>query len=189
MCVVLAACPSIASPAALVACIVLVSLTFDAQKVEGLLVWVQDNKGQGSVLFLVGGWVGGWVQLSAGALVLQAGRSPLFCLVCQCLLSLVPPRPLLVYTVGVALLFPANPACCTAVLPAPPCLQLVYTVGVVLMFPAMVMAMAAGAVFGMVYGTLLVWLGSSLGQTVAFVIGRCVWGGTRLWVQPAAGFS
>jgi hypothetical protein len=94
-----------------------------------------------------------------------------------------------VYTVGVALLFPANPACCTAVLPAPPCLQLVYTVGVVLMFPAMVMAMAAGAVFGMVYGTLLVWLGSSLGQTVAFVIGRCVCGGTRLWVQPAAGFS
>ena len=48
-----------------------------------------------------------------------------------------------------------------------------YTVGVVLMFPAMVMAMAAGAVFGMLYGTLLVWLGSSLGQTVAFVIGRC----------------
>ena len=49
------------------------------------------------------------------------------------------------------------------------------------MFPAMVMAMAAGAVFGMVYGTLLVWLGSSLGQTVAFVIGRCgalvLWGG------------
>jgi uncharacterized membrane protein YdjX (TVP38/TMEM64 family) len=42
------------------------------------------------------------------------------------------------------------------------------------MFPAMVMAMAAGAVFGMVWGTLLVWLGSCVGQTLAFVVGRCV---------------
>lgn len=41
----------------------------------------------------------------------------------------------------------------------------------------MVMAMAAGAVFGLLYGTLLVWVGSSLGQTIAFVIGRCVQGG------------
>ena len=48
-----------------------------------------------------------------------------------------------------------------------------YTVGVVLMFPAMVMAMAAGAVFGMLWGTLLVWLGSSVGQTLAFIVGRC----------------
>lgn len=38
---------------ALVACIVLASLTFDASKVEGLLLWVQEHKGQGSVLFLV----------------------------------------------------------------------------------------------------------------------------------------
>ncbi|KAL4854310.1 TVP38/TMEM64 family membrane protein [Chlorella vulgaris] len=86
---------------ALVTCIVLASLTFDAEKVEGLLVWVQDNKREGSVLFL-----------------------------------------------------------------------LVYTLGVVLMFPAMVMAMAAGAVFGMLWGTLLVWLGSTIGQTLAFVVGR-----------------
>ncbi|EFN56633.1 hypothetical protein CHLNCDRAFT_144423 [Chlorella variabilis] len=86
---------------ALVTCIVLVSLTFDADRIEGLLVWVQDNKREGSVLFL-----------------------------------------------------------------------LVYTVGVVLMFPAMVMAMAAGAVFGMLWGTLLVWLGSSVGQTLAFIVGR-----------------
>ncbi|KAL4444259.1 hypothetical protein ABPG75_011996 [Micractinium tetrahymenae] len=85
----------------LVACIVLVSLSFDAQKVEGLLVWVQENKRQGSMVFLG-----------------------------------------------------------------------VYTVGVVLMFPAMVMAMAAGAIFGMLYGSLLVWVGSSVGQTIAFVIGR-----------------
>lgn len=54
----------------------------------------------------------------------------------------------------------------------PSSLQLVYTAGVVLMFPAMVMAMAAGAVFGMVWGTVLVWLGSSVGQTLAFVVGR-----------------
>lgn len=86
---------------ALVACIVLVSLTFDAQKIEELLIWVQDNPKQGSVLFLG-----------------------------------------------------------------------VYIVGVVLMLPAMVMAMAAGAVFGMLYGSLLVWVGSSVGQTVAFVVGR-----------------
>lgn len=33
----------------------LASLTFDAEKVEGLLVWVQDNKREGSVLFLVSG--------------------------------------------------------------------------------------------------------------------------------------
>ncbi|KAL4441498.1 hypothetical protein ABPG77_002002 [Micractinium sp. CCAP 211/92] len=85
----------------LVACIVLVSLNFDAQKVEGLLVWVQENKQQGSIVFLG-----------------------------------------------------------------------VYTLGVVLMFPAMVMAMAAGAIFGMLYGSLLVWVGSSVGQTAAFVIGR-----------------
>ena len=51
-------------------------------------------------------------------------------------------------------------------------MQLVYTAGVVLMFPAMVMAMAAGAVFGLLYGTLLVWLGSCVGQTLAFVMGR-----------------
>lgn len=39
--------------AVLVACIVLVSLNFDAQKIEGLLVWVQENKQQGSLVFLV----------------------------------------------------------------------------------------------------------------------------------------
>ena len=58
--------PAPASPAALVACIVLVSLTFDAQKIEGLLVWVQDNKGEGSVLFLVGGGCCWWCWLPAG---------------------------------------------------------------------------------------------------------------------------
>jgi uncharacterized membrane protein YdjX (TVP38/TMEM64 family) len=40
------------------------------------------------------------------------------------------------------------------------------------MFPAMVMAMAGGAVFGLVAGTILTWLGSSIGQIIAFIIGR-----------------
>lgn len=44
---------AVAPAAVLVACIVLVSLNFDAQKIEGLLVWVQENKRQGSLVFLV----------------------------------------------------------------------------------------------------------------------------------------
>ena len=40
------------------------------------------------------------------------------------------------------------------------------------MFPAMVMAMAAGAIFGMLGGSALAWVGSAVGQTVAFVLGR-----------------
>ncbi|KAL6768699.1 hypothetical protein ACKKBG_A15830 [Auxenochlorella protothecoides x Auxenochlorella symbiontica] len=47
-----------------------------------------------------------------------------------------------------------------------------FTLGVVLMLPAMVMGMAAGAVFGILPGTLLAWLGCSLGQVLAFIIGR-----------------
>lgn len=66
----------------------------------------------------------------------------------------------------------ALPPPCAALTHPPP--QGVYTAGVVLMFPAMVMAMAAGAVFGMLAGTALVWVGSSVGQTIAFVIGRRV---------------
>lgn len=85
----------------LVCCIVLVGLNFDAAKVEALLLWVQENKAQGSLLFLA-----------------------------------------------------------------------LYTAGVVLMLPAMVMAMASGAIFGMVFGSLLSWFGSSVGQIIAFGIGR-----------------
>ena len=39
--------------AALVSLVVLTYFTFDAAKVEGMLVWVQENKQEGSVLFLV----------------------------------------------------------------------------------------------------------------------------------------
>lgn len=49
---------------------------------------------------------------------------------------------------------------------------LLYTAGVVLMLPAMVMAMAAGAIFGMLYGSILAWIGSSTGQVLAFILGR-----------------
>ena len=45
---------------ALVACILLVSLAFDVSRIEGLLLWVQENKAEGSVLFLVGGRGGSW---------------------------------------------------------------------------------------------------------------------------------
>jgi uncharacterized membrane protein YdjX (TVP38/TMEM64 family) len=50
----------------------------------------------------------------------------------------------------------------------------IYTAGVVLMLPAMVMAMSAGAIFGIVAGVLLSWLGSSVGQVIAFIAGRYV---------------
>jgi uncharacterized membrane protein YdjX (TVP38/TMEM64 family) len=85
----------------LLCCGVLVSITFDADKVESLLLWVQENKSQGSLLFLA-----------------------------------------------------------------------LYIAGVILMLPAMVMAMASGAIFGIVGGALLSWIGSSSGQVIAFIIGR-----------------
>lgn len=77
------------------------SIFFDPEKVEQALLWVQENKAQGSIAYLG-----------------------------------------------------------------------VYILGVICMFPAMVMAMAGGAVFGLAAGTLLVWLGSSIGQVIAFIAGR-----------------
>lgn len=71
-------------PAALVSTIVLVSLNFDARKVEGLLMWVQDNPRQGSVLFLVRraglGLVGPGGARSAAATAATAARRCCFCL-------------------------------------------------------------------------------------------------------------
>jgi uncharacterized membrane protein YdjX (TVP38/TMEM64 family) len=49
-----------------------------------------------------------------------------------------------------------------------------YIAGVVLMLPAMVMAMASGAIFGMMWGTLLSWIGSSIGQVIAFIAGKYI---------------
>lgn len=50
--------------------------------------------------------------------------------------------------------------------------QMMYTLAIVLMVPAMVMAMCAGAIFGLLAGTLLVWTGSTVGQVLAFMVGR-----------------
>ena len=52
------------------------------------------------------------------------------------------------------------------------CNQVLYTVAVTVLFPGSILALAAGAVFGLVLGSLLVWLGTVLGQTLAFIIGR-----------------
>lgn len=49
---------------------------------------------------------------------------------------------------------------------------MLYTVAVTVLFPGSILALAAGAVFGLVLGSLLVWLGTVLGQTLAFIIGR-----------------
>lgn len=51
-------------------------------------------------------------------------------------------------------------------------MQALYTVAVTVLFPGSILALAAGAVFGLVLGSLLVWLGTVLGQTLAFIIGR-----------------
>ena len=51
-------------------------------------------------------------------------------------------------------------------------LQALYVVAVTVLFPGSILALAAGAVCGLVLGSLLVWLGTVLGQTLAFIIGR-----------------
>lgn len=50
---------------------------------------------------------------------------------------------------------------------------MLYIVAVVVLFPGSILALAAGAVFGLALGSLLVWTGTVLGQTLAFIIGRC----------------
>lgn len=42
------------------------------------------------------------------------------------------------------------------------------------MFPGSILAMAAGAMFGVLWGWLLVWIGTVIGQTLAFINGRYV---------------
>lgn len=46
-------------------------------------------------------------------------------------------------------------------------------IGVTVLFPGAIFAMAGGAIFGVGYGGLLVWIATSLGQTLAFIVGRC----------------
>ncbi|KAK9902020.1 hypothetical protein WJX75_001367 [Coccomyxa subellipsoidea] len=45
-------------------------------------------------------------------------------------------------------------------------------IGVTVLFPGAIFAMAGGAIFGVGYGCLLVWIATSLGQTLAFIVGR-----------------
>ena len=52
-------------------------------------------------------------------------------------------------------------------------MQMLYIIAVVVLFPGSILALAAGAVFGLALGSLLVWTGTVLGQTLAFIIGRC----------------
>lgn len=50
--------------------------------------------------------------------------------------------------------------------------QVADIVAIVVAFPGALLAVAAGAIFGLVTGSLLVWIGTSIGQTVAFMVGR-----------------
>ncbi len=57
---------------------------------------------------------------------------------------------------------------------APVAFVLAYVAAVVLMLPAFLFTMAAGAVFGVVQGSLLVLISATIGGTVAFLLGRTV---------------
>ncbi len=50
--------------------------------------------------------------------------------------------------------------------------QVTDIVAIVVAFPGAFFAVAAGAIFGVVTGSLLVWIGTTIGQTVAFIMGR-----------------
>lgn len=47
-----------------------------------------------------------------------------------------------------------------------------YTLATVLLMPGLVLSLGAGAVFGLEVGLLAVWAGATLGETVAFLLGR-----------------
>ena len=49
---------------------------------------------------------------------------------------------------------------------------LIYMLGAVLFLPAFLLTLGAGAVFGLVRGTLAVWCGATLGASAAFLISR-----------------
>lgn len=51
---------------------------------------------------------------------------------------------------------------------------LLYVAATVLLFPAIVLTLAAGAIFGVVKGTILVSVASIMGAALAFVVGRTV---------------
>lgn len=47
------------------------------------------------------------------------------------------------------------------------------SVTAVLLLPGLVLSLGAGAVFGLQLGLLAVWAGATLGETLAFLLGRC----------------
>ena len=51
--------------------------------------------------------------------------------------------------------------------------QVLDALAIIVLCPGAVFALAAGAIFSLAQGTALVWLGTSLGQTLAFMVGRC----------------
>lgn len=44
----------------------------------------------------------------------------------------------------------------------------------VLLLPGLVLSLGAGAVFGLQLGLLAVWLGATIGETIAFLLGRYI---------------
>ncbi|MEL7023414.1 MAG: TVP38/TMEM64 family protein [Pseudomonadota bacterium] len=60
----------------------------------------------------------------------------------------------------------------------------VYVLATVLMLPGLILTLAAGYVFGVLYGTVLVSVSSVLGATAAFLVGRSL---GRGWVREKVG--
>ncbi len=63
---------------------------------------------------------------------------------------------------------------------APVMIVLLYVVACVLLLPGSALTLAAGALFGLVQGSLLVSIGATLGATAAFLVGRYL---ARGWVE------
>src|SRR5688572_7494749 len=62
-----------------------------------------------------------------------------------------------------------------------------YVTAAVLLLPAFILTLGAGAVFGVAYGFVAVWVGATLGATAAFLIGRYLargWVARRIEANP-----
>lgn len=67
---------------------------------------------------------------------------------------------------------------------APLVFLLIYIVACVLLLPGSVLTLGAGAVFGVAYGFVIVWISATLGATAAFLVGRYL---VRDWVTRKIG--
>ncbi|XRB21783.1 TVP38/TMEM64 family membrane protein [Pseudoscourfieldia marina] len=61
-----------------------------------------------------------------------------------------------------------------------PIFAVVYATCVVLLVPAAILSLGAGAAFGLWIGVVVVWFGATIGQTLAFALGRFL---LRRWVE------